>query len=747
MFDVDWSDPNRESVGDRRARKTKEKIKEKEKEGNCENDTEHDRKSNDQRSSQTSGSYGSVRSSMSSIEKQFGLFGGKHKRKEHNSVNTTRSTKAKSTKTPSTKTPSSKTQSTASSSLRSPTVTVQKQEQEQEQEQEQDQRADETTASVPYSSVPSSSVPSPTSPRVPILLQHPYQAPSSPRKRLSSKVSPSNDKCFSEAAFDEWDEDAPGGFLLGCGMANPKPGTKTSLVHDLGDGASSITKSIEITSRPRTKADVDYLMSETSIATSCYEGKPKDPTPTKPTLLKPHPQTTETSQYLPTVPESPSPGLDETGPLAPLASESPPSANRDFSKARSRHRPRPRLSAPPIAPASQRHIGNTCLWKAPDAWEYKPTETAVSPVEGPETIIVPTGAAEENSLALDLASMQREAKRMLQASPRAILLRLKGAWGGYDLDASYRDGPTGVCDPAPRATALESALTYKELEMEKKRWMLCALRHMEAVTDPNGVLSMPKVKPRVQRILALFDSQAYFNPGLPIYHLSPDPLSRRQYPNIHPMQCPLISASSIALLPAETTYYSTVNCLPIASVVPSSEIPPLLSRIHGALARGGALAMVVLDPLPRCQSAGPALRRWLDENLVFNLEQQFRCTNPSRNFPVWLQGARLRARGSVITTTRFQAVPPPPPPPRSRGGDGGRRSSDEEEDGDEDESEVATRMELRTVVGRMLWQDIWGPFVTADRWWWDVPEIVDECLGLATHWEYSTIVACKEADD
>lgn len=66
-------------------------------------------------------------------------------------------------------------------------------------------------------------------------------------------------------------------------MANPKPGTKTSLVQALGDGASSITKSIEITSRPRTRKDVDYLFSETAIATSSHEEKQKDPTPTKPT--------------------------------------------------------------------------------------------------------------------------------------------------------------------------------------------------------------------------------------------------------------------------------------------------------------------------------------------------------------------------------------------------------------------------------------------------------------------------------
>ncbi|ROW06090.1 hypothetical protein VMCG_04546 [Cytospora schulzeri] len=666
MFDVDWSDPHRESVGDRRARKRKEKEGNAKRKGKGLGKDEEKLelyKKEDQQSSQKSG-YGSVRSSMSSVDKQFGFFGGKNKRKGLVSAET-RSTKTKSTKT----------QSTASSSLRSPTVTI----------QEQELSPNETT-----------SVPSTASPQFSGIV-NPPGSPGLPRKRFSS---------FSESIFKNWDESAPGGSLLGCDMANPRPGTKTVLTQYLGDGNSSITKCIEVTSRSRMAVDVDYLVSETVIFTGDGKNEPKDTASPKTTHWQPPPQITEDPRHLPTVPESPSPTtLDEVRHLAPIISDSTPAANRDFSKAKSRHRPKPRLNAPPIVPASQHHIGNPCLWKAPNDWAYSPTETAVSPVEEYEAVL-PTGAEEESRLALDLTSMQREATRMLQASPRAILLRLKGAWGGYDLNTSFGDDPAD-----PVTAALESALTYKELEMEKKRWMICVMRHMDAITDPEGVLSMPKVMPRVQKILSLFDSQAtasylaYFNTGVPIYHLSPDPLSRKQYPNIHPMHCPFISASSVSF--AKETY-STVNCLSIASIVPSSEIPHLLERIHQVLARGGSLNIVILDPIPSTRSAGPLLRQWLDENLVFNLEQQFRCTSPSRHFPVWLQEARLRARGSVITTTRFQA--------------------------------------LRTVVGRMLWQDVWGPFVTADRWWWDVPEIVDECISLETHWEYSIIMACKEAE-
>lgn len=77
MFDVDWSDPNRESVGDRRARKQKEKGLS-ERASNKDNADRESKK--DEQYSQASGS-GSVRSSMSSVDKQFGFFGGKNRKK------------------------------------------------------------------------------------------------------------------------------------------------------------------------------------------------------------------------------------------------------------------------------------------------------------------------------------------------------------------------------------------------------------------------------------------------------------------------------------------------------------------------------------------------------------------------------------------------------------------------------------------------------------------------------------------
>lgn len=145
---------------------------------------------------------------------------------------------------------------------------------------------------------------------------------------------------------------------------------------------------------------------------------------------------------------------------------------------------------------------------------------------------------------------------------------------------------------------------------------------------------------------------------------------------------------------------------------------------------------MIIDPWPIVESMGPKLQAWLDENLIFNLELQFRCNHPSRMFPVWLQDANLRANGSIITTTRFQAIP--------RGHDNDSDMSARTKDSAEDELEM--KKELRSMAGRLLWKEIWGSFVTGEQWWWEDTEIVEECIERETYWVYSIITACKQAE-
>lgn len=119
MFDVDWSDPNRESVGDRRARKKKERQ-----------DDDNNNGQGDDQEGGSSRTSGSIRSSMSSVEKQFGFFGAKNRK----TVSSSRKGKAKST---------------ASSSLRSPTI--------EEQPQDEHTSAREESPSLPLTLNPFSS--------------------------------------------------------------------------------------------------------------------------------------------------------------------------------------------------------------------------------------------------------------------------------------------------------------------------------------------------------------------------------------------------------------------------------------------------------------------------------------------------------------------------------------------------------------------------------------------------------------
>lgn len=204
------------------------------------------------------------------------------------------------------------------------------------------------------------------------------------------------------------------------------------------------------------------------------------------------------------------------------------------------------------------------------------------------------------------------------------------------------------------------------------------------------------------------------------------PLDHKQYPNVHPVVTPTVS--SVAITHAAESF-SSVSCVPIISLFPSSEVPRLLQKINYILAPGGYLHLFIIDPWPISTSMGPKLQHWLDEHLVFNLELHFRNSHPSRVFPVWLEEAGLRAPGSIVTHTRFIAVSDHSGPTGST-----RGSADEE---------AAITKELRTTVGRLLWQEIWAPFVTGDKWWWDVPEIVDECMERKTYWEYKIIAACK----
>lgn len=132
------------------------------------------------------------------------------------------------------------------------------------------------------------------------------------------------------------------------------------------------------------------------------------------------------------------------------------------------------------------------------------------------------------------------------------------------------------------------------------------------------------------------------------------------------------------------------------------------------------------------------MHNWLQQNLMNNLEKNQGCRNPRKAFPAWLAQTKLRSHGSSLTTTKFYAVPTCIV--------NSRHSLTEESAMPMDKSyhEKLVKAEIRSHVGRLLWAEVWGPFVTASQWWWEDPVCVEECIELQTIWNYYLIESRKE---
>ncbi|KAI5924639.1 hypothetical protein F4810DRAFT_110328 [Camillea tinctor] len=361
---------------------------------------------------------------------------------------------------------------------------------------------------------------------------------------------------------------------------------------------------------------------------------------------------------------------------------------------------------------SNGRLNSSESWKPPHEWDCTPTMESNSPSCEAKSRVSPSSQVFDHNLSPDLTALQREIRMMFAASPELVLANMKSAATCQSPDANI----------------------YKELEMSKKRWMFSVLHQHGGYgdlvdrADTQSGSPAPKNPPK---ILALYETQASasflaaLNSQAKFSHLSPNPVSPRLFPNIRPLLVPAVSAvAGSRTLPPQL--YSVVTCLNLPSLFPSTEIPPFLRHINRCLTEGGALHLTLIDPQPVSASMGPKLRQWLFEKLLINLEQMFRTTYPSGTFPAWLAVARLRGKGSTIATLSVPAVPEY----YTKGG-GPKRHSD-------------LRAEVRCLATRMLWQEIWGSFVHAERWWWEEEAIVQECIELETYWNYSHITAIKE---
>ncbi|RGP67079.1 hypothetical protein FSPOR_6135 [Fusarium sporotrichioides] len=344
-------------------------------------------------------------------------------------------------------------------------------------------------------------------------------------------------------------------------------------------------------------------------------------------------------------------------------------------------------------------------WKPPNEWGCTPTEPSfqfTDDVESPEP-----------DIPKELNDMQLGVKRLAREDNMIRLLRLTES---HDVNGS------------PSSS--------QDLEIEKMQWMLSALYNMDGPIYPEISNENTDCEPSdpPKKVLALYETSAVtsylaaVNHSKQVYHLSAAPLSPIIYPNIHPVLSPVRSPSAFPVAPSTI---EAVHSLRLPLVMPSQEIPALLRNIHRCLEPGGSLYLTIIDPLPLTSTLGPLLRTWIEDHLLFNLEASFRCTNPSKLLPLWLKSASLLVDPNLVETTQFYAIP--------------LDHSQLQYVRDGYESEDGLRQELRNTVGRMLWMEIWREYIIADSWWWDDPDILDECTQLQTTWEWRLIEAVKDS--
>lgn len=198
-----------------------------------------------------------------------------------------------------------------------------------------------------------------------------------------------------------------------------------------------------------------------------------------------------------------------------------------------------------------------------------------------------------------------------------------------------------------------------------------------------------------------------------------------------------------------TSRFTAVYSLLLPSLLSSHEITVVLRGIHTSLLPGGTLHLVLINPVPATCSLGPRMRQWMEDNLLLNLERQFRCTNPRRLIPMWLGDVGLRANDSTKITVKFQAVVQKSAnkddkDPKDSKANGEKDGIDNLNGGQEElNRDQQAKVELQSRLGRQLWQENWGSYVHAKNWWWDDPTCVEECVNLGTYWEYSIVEAVK----
>ncbi|KAL7795031.1 hypothetical protein V8C37DRAFT_401159 [Trichoderma ceciliae] len=361
---------------------------------------------------------------------------------------------------------------------------------------------------------------------------------------------------------------------------------------------------------------------------------------------------------------------------------------------------------------------NPEAWKLVDDWEPRPLlrESPEYTFEQPVDLDSSKNGAGINK---DFPSLRAAVVEMANTSALDILSRLETLWKDVaKKDVSFLLGNS------------------PEVE-EQRRWMLSTMIHMDQVPTLDGRVYPRRISPMTARmVVCLYDSAATvaylaaLEPTKQYYILSQLSIPKQElFANVRVISVPKVSPTDFPVAPR---IYESVHSLILPSLCPSSLLPGILNNVYKCLNKKGFIRLILIDPLPRAGTMGRKMKTWIEENLLRNLARQGKCMSPSTAFPPLLAEARLRGKGSTLTTTKFYAMP------------GSATNGELEKDKGIVQAENEAKAQVRSLVGRMLWVEVWGPYVTSTKWWWDDPECVAECLELGTFWEYHAVKGVKE---
>ncbi|KAF2196537.1 hypothetical protein GQ43DRAFT_452281 [Delitschia confertaspora ATCC 74209] len=151
----------------------------------------------------------------------------------------------------------------------------------------------------------------------------------------------------------------------------------------------------------------------------------------------------------------------------------------------------------------------------------------------------------------------------------------------------------------------------------------------------------------------------------------------------------------------------------------------ILRECHRLLEPGGMLEIRIMDASPVRRTAGPKMRSWVEDRVSLNLERLFRCSKPCLLVPNWVSDAGFELRGRFPSARGHMMQMP------CAVANDGCHPDDE----------------LPMLVGRALWKDIWGSFVSDEpgetRWWWEDDAVIQECLEHQTVFECGALYAYK----